>query len=55
MNRLNIRGLDDWTPLHFAANEGYPNLINILLNNEANIEAITKFQRTPLIVAVLQN
>lgn len=52
---IDTRGLDNWTPLHIAANEGYNDIIILLLKEGANIEALTKFNRTPLLLAVLQN
>lgn len=49
------RGLDDFTALHIASNEGDIKMINLLLKNGANIECLTKFNRTPLFLAVMQN
>ena len=31
---LNSRGLDGWTALHFASNEGHLKIVNLLLKNE---------------------
>lgn len=52
---IDTKGLDDWTPLHMAANEGYVDIIHLLLDHAANIEASTKLGRTPLMIAVQQN
>ena len=48
-----FRGLDDWTALHFASNEGNFNIINILLKHGATVDALTKFQRTPFFLTVM--
>lgn len=42
------------TALHLAANEGHLAVTEVLLENEANKEAVTKMGRTPLHVAVLR-
>ena len=37
------RGLDDWTALHFASNEGNLEIVNILLKHGATVDSLTKF------------
>jgi ankyrin repeat protein len=48
-----LRGLDDFTALHIASNEGDIKMIDLLLKHAANIECLTKFNRTPLFLAVM--
>lgn len=48
-----LRGLDDWTALHFASNEGNLDIVNILIKHGAKIDALTKFQRTPFFLTVM--
>lgn len=38
-----IRGLDDWTALHFASNEGNVEIVTLLLQHGASVDVITKF------------
>ncbi|CAD8123426.1 unnamed protein product [Paramecium sonneborni] len=52
---IDTKGLDDWTALHFASNEGNLEIINILLKNGATVDSLTKFQRTPFFLTVIQN
>ncbi|XDZ66705.1 ankyrin repeat domain-containing protein [Alphaproteobacteria bacterium LSUCC0684] len=50
-----IKGRDeyDWTPLHLAARWGKPEVIEVLVNAGASLEAITEFNgQTPLHSAV---
>jgi ankyrin repeat protein len=47
----NSKGDNDWTPLHFACLNGNKELVNLLLYNEANIDAETTLKFTPLIIA----
>ncbi|MFA7230036.1 MAG: ankyrin repeat domain-containing protein [Victivallaceae bacterium] len=51
---VNICDGKGWTPLHYAAHEGYCSAIEILLKNGANIEARTDFLWTPLHLAAYQ-
>lgn len=51
---VNIRDGKSWTPLHYAAHEGYYGAIEILLKNGADIEARTDFLWTPLHLAAYQ-
>ncbi|HUV29895.1 MAG TPA: ankyrin repeat domain-containing protein [Acidobacteriota bacterium] len=41
-----------WTPLHLAALHGYPEIVNLLLDQGADIEARDGVMRTPLILTV---
>ena len=41
----------DWTPLHLACLEGYPETVQLLLDHGADIEARDGLQRTPLILS----
>jgi len=43
-----------WTALHMAAHEGYDNLIDVLVNAKANIEARNIYGWTPLAVAAYE-
>ena len=51
---VNAKGLDDWTALHIAVNENYDQVLLVLLENGANIEANTSIGRTPLHLAALR-
>lgn len=48
---IDVKGLDDFTPLHLAVAESKTDVIDILLDNGASIEAVTSFLRTPLHLA----
>lgn len=51
----NARGLDNWTALHFAANNGHSNVVEELLKIPGmDIEPISKSKRTPLHQASMQ-
>ena len=51
---INSRLLDDYTALHLAASEGHSKIIEILLDNGANIEAYTTIKRRALHIASLR-
>jgi len=51
---VNALGLDDWTALHFACDEGNLNIVSILLIHKANVNLKTTFHRTPLHMAVMR-
>ena len=52
---INARGLDSWTALHFAANEGKLEIVNFLLSQpEIDIEAASTIGRTPLHLAAIR-
>ena len=40
--------LFDWTPLHYAIDQGHINVVNFLIKNGANINAKTKSNSNPL-------
>jgi ankyrin repeat protein len=48
---VNTKGDNDWTPLHFACLNGNYELSNLLIYNEANIDAETTLKFTPIIIA----
>jgi ankyrin repeat protein len=48
------RGLDNWTGLHFASNEGHDEIVLYLLGKKANIEAKTGLGRRPLHIASIR-
>jgi len=48
---INSKGLDEFTPLHFAASEGHLEIAQNLIKNGANIESLSSAMRTPLHVA----
>jgi ankyrin repeat protein len=52
---INIRGLDNWTALHFAANEGRVNVIQELLSHpEIEKDPVSSINRTPLHLAAIR-
>ncbi len=52
---LNHRGLDNWTPLHFAANEGHIEVVKELLSHpDIEREPISSINRTPLHLAAMR-
>ena len=51
---MDIKGLDDWTALHFACNENNIMIVTVLLEHKAKVNARTNFMRTPLHFAVMR-
>ena len=51
---INFKHLDDWTPLHYSCYEGHEDLVELLLQNGANVNTITKFKRNSLHIATLR-
>ncbi|KRX10058.1 Protein kinase-like domain [Pseudocohnilembus persalinus] len=51
---INHKGFDDYTALHYACQEGNPNIVKILIDKKADLDAKTIFQRTPLHLAALR-
>lgn len=51
---INIQGLDNWTPLHFAVASDNSEIVALLLQNQADIEALSSFNRTPIHIAALK-
>eukprot|EP00347_Sterkiella_histriomuscorum_P015797 403355646 len=52
--QINCTNSDGWTPLHVAASEGHTHIVEILIQQGANIECKTKSQRTPLHIACIR-
>lgn len=48
---VNSKGDNDWTPLHFSCLSGNLNIVNLLLNKKANIDAETTLKFTSLHIA----
>ena len=48
---INAKGLDGFTPLHFAVNEGHFEIVKFLIENSAYINSISYSKRTPLHLA----
>jgi ankyrin repeat protein len=47
---VNARGLDQWTALHFAANEGKADIVQILISqDDIDIDSQSTIGRTPCI------
>jgi ankyrin repeat protein len=52
---VNAKGLDQWTALHFAANEGKIEVLKELLSKKGiRKDAVSSIQRTPLHLAVIR-
>lgn len=51
---INAKTLDDYTALHFAANEGFDQLCQLLINKGSEVDAKTKMKRTPMHLASLR-
>lgn len=51
---VNSKLIDDWTALHLASSEGHPEIIKILIDHGANIEAETKMERRAIHIAALR-
>jgi len=45
---VNAAEKDGWTALHWAAMEGHTDVVRLLLQNGANVEAVTERGLTPL-------
>ena len=56
---LNSRNLKSWTPLHYASSMGHSEIVNILLENGADVNASiiigTNKDKTPLDFAIQNN
>ena len=52
---INIKGLDNWTPLHFATNEGRIEIVQELLRHpDLDKEPRSTILRTPLHLAAMR-
>ena len=52
---INHKGLDQWTALHFAANEGHFEVVEFLLKHpEIDKEPASSINRTPLHLAAIR-
>ena len=51
---VNSKALDDWTALHFAANEGAYDAARLLLDYDAEIDTRTSINRTPFHIASMR-
>lgn len=52
---VNHRGLDQWTALHFAANEGHFNVVKELLRHtELEKSPVSTINRTPIHLAAIR-
>lgn len=43
-----VDGAQKWTPLHFAARDGNDEIVKVLLNAGASVDAVNAFGNTPL-------
>ena len=41
---FSLKFINNWTPLHFAAGNGFLNIVKILLEYGANINVMSSFQ-----------
>jgi ankyrin repeat protein len=48
---INVKGLDDYSPLHHAASEGFHEIVAILIEAKSQIDPLTTSLRTPLHIA----
>jgi ankyrin repeat protein len=52
---VNCTGLDQWTPLHFAANEGHLEIVDLLLaQKDITVDPVSKLRRTPFHLASIR-
>jgi len=48
---INTKGADHWTALHYAANEGHGDILEVLIDKNIDVEAVTNQKRTALHLA----
>lgn len=48
---VNVKGLDEFTPLHHAVNEGFVKIVEILLGANPIVDSLSTSLRTPLHIA----
>lgn len=46
---------DDWTPMHYAAENGSLNSILCMVSRGGGIDPVDKYLRTPLMIAIEYN
>jgi len=46
---------EEWTPMHYAAENGSLNVILTLISRGAGTDSLDQFQRTPLMIAIENN
>ena len=51
---VNLRREDEWTTLHVAASEGHYYVTKVLIEHNAEIDALTTSHRTPLHIACIR-
>lgn len=51
---VNSKGPDEWSALHFSAYENHLAIVEFLLQNGANVNSATRFQRTALHIATIR-
>ncbi|CAD8154308.1 unnamed protein product [Paramecium pentaurelia] len=52
---INIKDLDDWTPLHFACQYNNLEIVQYLLKQEANPKSLSLDKKSPLHIASIKN
>ncbi|CAD8176403.1 unnamed protein product [Paramecium octaurelia] len=52
---INVRDLDDWTPLHFACQQNNTEIVHLLLLQQANPKLFSLDRKTPLHIAAMKN
>ncbi|CAK64069.1 unnamed protein product (macronuclear) [Paramecium tetraurelia] len=52
---INIKDYDDWTPLHFACQQNNLEIVQFLLNKEANPKSLSLDKKSPLHIASIKN
>jgi len=51
---INVRTLDEYTPLHLAVSEDYIDVVDFLLSRECQVDPLTSYLRTPLHIACIR-
>ena len=51
---IDWKGLDDWSPLHYACYEGHDDIVELLCEHHASVNVKTKFNRNGLHIATLR-